>query len=169
MRWIVAGKAVERDGMSASRMGRSETEPLATDDNLAALADLSSVWIGRVHERKPPKVIVLDMDSFVSPTFGDQEKRPNNGRFSFSRYHPLFVFHRFGDLERCVLRPGNVHSADDWRSVLEPVVARYRDANIRRFFRGDAAFANPDIHLSRRGRLPLCYSFARQPELTARH
>ena len=76
MRSIVAGKAVERDGMSASRMGRSETEPLATDDNLAALADLSSVWIGRVHERKPPKVIVLDMDSFVSPTFGDQEKRP---------------------------------------------------------------------------------------------
>jgi len=30
--------------------------------------------------------------------------------------------------------------------VLEPVVARYRDAHIRRFFRGDAAFANPDIY-----------------------
>lgn len=44
------------------------------------------------------------------------------------------------------MREGNVHSADDWRSVLEPVVARYRDANIRRFFRGDAAFANPDIY-----------------------
>ncbi len=25
-------------------------------------------------------------------------------------------------------------------------MARYRDANIRRFFRGDAAFANPDIY-----------------------
>jgi len=31
---------------------------------------------------------------------------------------------------------------DDWHSVLEPVVARYGDANIRRFFRGDAGFAN---------------------------
>jgi len=30
--------------------------------------------------------------------------------------------------------------------VLEPVVARYRDADIGRFFRGDAAFANPDIY-----------------------
>ena len=146
MRWIVAGKAAERDGMSGSRMGRSETEPLATDDNLAALADLSSVWIGRVHERKPPKVIVLDMDSFVSPTFGDQEKRPNNGRFSFSRYHPLFVFHRFGDLERCVLRPGNVHSAHNWRDVLEPVVIRYRDRKLRRHFRADAAFAMPQVY-----------------------
>ena len=45
-----------------------------------------------------------------------------------------------------MLREGNVHSADDWQSVLEPVVVRYRDANIRRFFRGDAAFANPDIY-----------------------
>jgi hypothetical protein len=25
-----------------------------------------------------------------------------------------------GDLERCLLRPGNVHTAESWRSVLEP-------------------------------------------------
>jgi hypothetical protein len=29
-------------------------------------------------------------------------------------------------IRRCVLRSGNVHSADGWRAVLEPVVARYR-------------------------------------------
>jgi hypothetical protein len=45
-----------------------------------------------------------------------------------------------------MLREGNVHSADDWRSVLEPVVARYRHEKLRRFFRGDTAFANPDIY-----------------------
>ena len=50
------------------------------------------------------------------------------------------------DLERCSLRPGNVHSADGWRNVLEPVVARYRERNLRRYFRGDAAFAAPDIY-----------------------
>jgi hypothetical protein len=44
------------------------------------------------------------------------------------------------------LRSGNVHSADDWRSVLEPVVARYRGTVKRRYFRGDAAFANPEIY-----------------------
>ena len=32
--------------------------------------------------------------------------------------HPLFVFNQFGDLERCALRPGNVHSADGWEDVL---------------------------------------------------
>ena len=32
-------------------MGRFETELLANDENLAALADLSGVWIDRVHAR----------------------------------------------------------------------------------------------------------------------
>ena len=36
----------------------------------------------------------------------------------------MFVFNQFGDLERCALRPGNVHSAEGWRVVLEPVIAR---------------------------------------------
>ncbi len=39
-----------------------------------------------------------------------------------------------------------MHSADDWLSVLQPVVARYRDCPLKRFFRGDAAFANPDLY-----------------------
>ena len=127
-------------------MGRFETELLATDENLATLADLSGKWIDRVHERKLPKAIVLDMDSSVSPTYGDQEGTAYNGHFGCTCYHPLFVFNQFGDLERCALRPGNVHSAHEWRDVLEPVVARYRDHKLRRYFRGDAAFAAPDIY-----------------------
>ena len=61
-------------------------------------------------------------------------------------YHPLFVFNQFGDLERCALRPGNVHSAHEWRDVLDPVVARYRNKTPRRYFRGDAAFASPEVY-----------------------
>ena len=58
----------------------------------------------------------------------------------------MFCFNQHGDVERVLLRKGNVHRADDWRSVLEPVVARYRDKAIRTFFRGDAAFAKPGIY-----------------------
>jgi len=61
-------------------------------------------------------------------------------------YHPLFCFNQYGDLERALLRNGNVHSADDWQSVLEPVIARYRDYDILRFFRGDAGFADPHVY-----------------------
>jgi len=146
MRWIVGGRAVAKTAASSSQMGRFETEFLATDENLAALADLSGQWIDRVQERHRPKTVVLDMDSSVSPTHGDQEGTAYNGHFGCTCYHPLFVFNQFGDLERCALRSGNVHSAADWRSVLEPVVARYRDKAMRRFFRGDAAFALPDLY-----------------------
>jgi hypothetical protein len=50
-------------------------------------------------------------------------------------------------LERCALRNGNVHSADGWKEVLDPVIARYADRNIGgRFFRADAAYAIPAIY-----------------------
>jgi hypothetical protein len=146
MRWVVGGRAVMKEAASTSQMGRFETEVLTGNANLAALADLSGQWIDAVHARRPTDVVVLDMDSSVSPTHGEQEGTAYNGHFGCTCYHPLFVFNQFGDLERCALRSGNVHSADAWRSVLGPVVARYRDRTKRRFFRGDAAFALPDLY-----------------------
>jgi len=146
MRWIVGGHAVTKHAASTSQMGRFETEVLATEENLAALAYLSGAWIDRVHDRHPPTEIILDMDSSVSPTHGDQEGTAYNGHFGCTCYHPLFLFNQFGDLERSSLRPGNVHSADDWESVLKPVVVRYQKRNLRRYFRGDAAFALPDLY-----------------------
>ncbi len=127
-------------------MGRFETQVLTDPKHVDVLTDLSGKWVDRVQKRKPIRELILDLDSSVSETYGAQEGTKYNGHFGCTCYHPLFCFNQFGDLERALLREGNVHSADDWRSVLEPIVARYRDATIRRFFRGDAAFANPDIY-----------------------
>ena len=98
------------------------------------------------HAAKPLRWITLDMDSSVSPTHGTQEGTARNGHFDCSCYHPLFVFNQFGHLERCKLRPGNVHSADGWEEVLGPVMARYADRDILRLFRADAAFALPALY-----------------------
>src|SRR5277367_291211 len=146
MRWIVGGHAVSRQAASASQIGRFETEWLASDTNFAALTDLCGRWIDRVHGQRPPKAIVLDMDSSVSPTYGEQEGTADNGHFGCTCYHPSFVFNQFGDLELCSLRPGNVHSADGWDGVLKPVVERYRGKVSRVYFRADAGFANPDVY-----------------------
>jgi Transposase DDE domain group 1 len=127
-------------------MGRFETEWLPTEANLRVLADLSGTWIDRVHARKAPEGIILDMDSSESPTHGEQEGSAWNGHFGCTCYHPLFVFNQFGDLERCRLRPGNVHSAEDWRLVLEPVIARYRERDVDLHFRADAAFAKREVY-----------------------
>jgi hypothetical protein len=146
MRWVVGDRAIEGTAASASQMGRFETEWLSRPENLAALADLTGQWIDTVHRRRPPRIVVLDMDSSESPTYGEQEGSAYNGHFGWTCYHALFVFNQLGDVERCALRSGNVHSADDWRAVLEPVVARYRDILKRLYFRGDAAFAKPEIY-----------------------
>ncbi len=49
-------------------------------------------------------------------------------------------------LERCALRNGNFHSADGWRDLLDPVIARYAGRDLGgRFFWADAAYAIPAI------------------------
>ena len=73
MRWVVGGQAVTGQAASTSQMGRFETAVMTQAKNLAALTDLSGQWIDRVHARRPVKGIVLDMDSSVSPTYGEQE------------------------------------------------------------------------------------------------
>jgi hypothetical protein len=146
MRHVAGGRAIERSAASTSVMGRFETEILTQPKNLELLMNLAGEWVDRVNQMKSLKHIILDMDSSVSPTYGNQEGSAYNGYFECTCYHPLFCFNQFGDLERALLRNGNVHSADDWRSLLEPIVNRYRGYDILRFFRGDAAFANPEIY-----------------------
>ena len=34
----------------------------------------------------------------------------------------------------------------EWRQVLEPILSRYEEKGVRRYFRADAAFAKPDIY-----------------------
>ena len=107
---------------------------------------ISGEWIDRVHQRKPLKKLILDMDSSVSETYGQQEGTAYNGHFECMCYHPLFLFNQNGDLERAILRRGNHASAKYWRRVMLPVVARYRHLDIPKFFRGDAAFARPALY-----------------------
>src|SRR3954467_10046339 len=145
-RAIGGREGLDRPAASTSQMGRFETEWLATETNLAALTDLAGAWIDRVHARRPPDGIILDMDSSESPTYGGQEGSAYNGHFGCTCYHPLFVFNQFGDLERCARRAGNVHSAEGGRDVLEPVIARYRERGCALYFRGDAGFAKPELY-----------------------
>ena len=92
------------------------------------------------------QTLILDLDSSVSETYGDQEGTAYNGHFECVCYHPLFLFNQLGDLEYAMLRRGNHASAKFRRRVLLPVIHRYRHLDIPKFFRGDAAFANPALY-----------------------
>ena len=116
-------------------MGRFETNWLASDEQFTGL---SGQWIDCIHGWRLPRSIVLDMDSTASPTRGNQKGTPYNGQFACT------------SLERSALPPGNVHSADGWKVVLEPVVARYGERDLRHYFGADAAFANREATASTR-------------------
>jgi len=146
MRYVVGGRATKRQAASTSQMGRFETDLLADEENIEALRTLPGRWIDRVNRRSPAKKLILDLDSSESPVHGQQEGSEYNGHFGCDCYHPLFCFNQDGDLESAMLREGNVHSAHDWRALLEPIVTRYREQSIRRFFRADAAFARPEVY-----------------------
>jgi hypothetical protein len=146
MRHVVGGLAIDRSAASTSQVGRFEAETLTLPENLTELMNLSGKWIDRLRKRSTMKKVILDMASSVSETYGRQEGAACNGYFGCTCYHPLFCFNNFGDLEDCLLREGNVHSAKDWKAVLEPIVARYRDLDTGRHFRGDAAFGNPNVY-----------------------
>ena len=146
MRHVVGGRASEHSAASTSQMGRFETEVLTQGHNLSKLAMLPGMWIDRLREHRTIRELVLDMDSSVSETHGQQEGSAYNGHFDCTCYHPLFCFNQFEDVEGALLREGNAHSAKDWRQLLEPVVARYRGLAVPFYFRADAAFANPEIY-----------------------
>jgi hypothetical protein len=146
MRAAVGRKALERNAASSQTVARFETDILPSEDNLEGLSSLSRFWVSKAIKSTKTKKVILDMDSSEFPVHGNQEGSSYNGHFCSRCYHPPFVLNQFGDCEGAFLRPGNVHSADGWRDLLEPIVDGYKDTDKKLYFRGDAAFASPDIY-----------------------
>ena len=146
MRMIVSRRASEKHAASTNCVSRFETELLTHPENVEALSRLNEAWVSRAMSRTKTHRLILDLDSSESPVHGEQEGASYNGHFECVCYHPLFCFNQYGDCEGAMLRPGHVHSAHDWKDLLEPVVARYRDGGLRTYLRADAAFARPEVY-----------------------
>ena len=56
------------------------------------------------------------------------------------------LFNQHGDCLAAKLRPGNVHSAEDWNELLLPEIERQQAEGKRVTFRAGAAFAKPEIY-----------------------
>jgi hypothetical protein len=146
MQAVVGRRALEKQAAGTNTMSRFETEVLITAENQKGLEQLNAEWVERAMTRTRHHRIILDMDSSESPVYGEQEGAAYNGHFQSVCYHPLFLFNHFGDCEGALLRSGNVHSADRWQEVLAPAVERYQREGVCLLFRGDAAFAKPEIY-----------------------
>jgi len=152
-RLIGSEKIWERGAALTSRLQSFETELLTQDENLAGLAAINRELIANAEAVDAPHRVVLDMDSTEIPVYGQQDQSAYNGHFESTCYHPLLLFSREGDCLAVKLRPGNVHSAEDWGELLIPEIERQQMLGKEVVFRADAAFAKPEIYdaLEQRG------------------
>ena len=145
-RLIGSPKRWDRGGALTSTLHWFETELLTQEENLAGLRAVNREVLAQAEMATPDDRIVLDMDSSESPVHGAQEGSAYNGHFESVCYHPLFLFTEHGDCLAATLRPGNVHSAEDWDNLLLPEIDRQEAEGKRVAFRADAAFAKPEIY-----------------------
>jgi len=145
-RLIGSEKIWVRGAALPSRLHWFETEVLSQDENLEGLSRINRELIAKAEAVDSPQRVVLDMDSTEIPVYGEQEHSAYNGHFESTCYHPLLLFNGEGDCLEAKLRPGNVHSAEDWEEVLLPEIARQQELGREVVFRADAAFAKPEIY-----------------------
>jgi hypothetical protein len=145
-RLIGSEKVWDRGAALTSRLQTFETEMLAEEGNFASLARINRELIAKAETIGAQQWIVLDMDSTEIPVYGQQENSAYNGHFESTCYHPLLLFNREGDCLAAKLRPGNVHSADDWDELLLPEIEHQQKLGKEVVFRADAAFAKPEIY-----------------------
>jgi len=145
-RLIGSEKIWERGAALTSRLQSFETELLTQEGNLAGLDAINRELIAKAETIDSPQRVVLDMDSTEIPVYGQQENSAYHGHFESTCYHPLLLFTREGDCRAAKLRPGNVHSADDWEELLLPEIERQQKLGKQVVFRADVAFAKPEIY-----------------------
>jgi len=145
-RLIGSEKTWDRGAALTSRLQTFETEMLAEEENFRSLARINRELVGKVEAFNSPQRVVLHMDSTEIPVYGQQEQSAYNGHFESTCYHPLLLFNREGDCLAAKLRPGNIHSADDWEELLLPEIERQQKLGKEVVFRADAAFAKPEIY-----------------------
>ena len=145
-RLIGSPKRWDRGAALTSTLHWFETDLLTRGENLLGLMAVNREMLAQAGMPTRAGRIVLDMDSSESPVPGAQEGSAYNGHFASVCYHPLFLFNEHGDCVAATLRPGNVHSADDWADLLLPEIERQHAEGTRVAFRADAAFAKPEIY-----------------------
>jgi len=133
-------------GAGQSMLSRLENDVLGNAVGLEALDGALTRAADALLKRKNKKRLIIDLDSTEDPAHGKQEGVAYNGHFAKNCFHPLFAFSSDGDCLGAKLRPGNVHSADGALEFIKPLVRRYRGWFKLFWFRGDAAFANPETY-----------------------
>lgn len=118
-------------------------------DTMKQFQEVNRTIIDRFHELDAPEMLVLDIDSSNSPTYGDQYGSAYNFHYGENGYHPIFMFEgETGDCLKAVLRRGSVYTSRQIVSFVGPELKRLRKKypDIKIIIRGDSGFATPELY-----------------------
>lgn len=101
--------------------------------------DLARERMRRAYGRR--RRIIVDVDSYAHETYGNQDGTAYNGHYRVEGYHPLAAFTDTGDIVGVMLRPGNVHTAEDVRQFLSPIIDTLKQDCDELVIRMDAGYA----------------------------
>jgi hypothetical protein len=85
------------------------------------------------------------MDSAEIPVYDQQEQSVYKATSSPPCYHPLPLFNRRGDCLAAKLRPGNVHTGDEWKLLAASRDRAATEAGLGSGFGADDAFAGQEV------------------------
>jgi hypothetical protein len=105
--------------------------------------------LDKIHDHKPPKEIIFDLDSTNCATYGDQKGSSYNSHYGADGYHPLLMFDGVtGDAIKAELRSGNVYTSRQAVRFVGPVFKKYskKFKDIPLHLRADSGFASPGIY-----------------------
>lgn len=132
----------------ASQPTISRLENRVMEDEIAGINNFLSDNYIKTRE-KPPKEIVLDIDSTDDPTHGNQQLSMFHGYYGLTIYHPLLITELTSKLLLgAFLRAGNVHTADHVLEHLSPIVKKLKDKfpETKIVLREDSGFSSPSMY-----------------------
>ena len=86
--------------------------------------------------------VTFDIDSYALEAHGAQQGVAYNGHYHMECFHPLVAYADTGDMLGVRLRSGNVHTADDVRSLITELLPHVRTLGQRVWLRMDCGYAN---------------------------
>ena len=102
----------------------------------------------KVYSVEKPNMVLLDIDSTLFNTYGNQEGIGFNYHYSNNGYHPLLCYDGLnGDLLKAELRDGTVYTSNGATDFLEPLLLEYMEnyPSTDVYLRGDSGFAVPGL------------------------
>ena len=139
----------------------SSDEPLASQSSISRLYDrvegetiktlqvFNQVLIDKARLVRNDTLMIIDLDSTHSDTFGHQEQTAYNAHYGTNGYHPLVAFDGLtGDFLKAKLRSGNQYTSNGVKEFLEPLLEHYNQSipTTDILVRGDSGFATPDVY-----------------------